>query len=255
MEKKINILWSFGPWFSSCIDIVLKMKNCDWCFPVYYYYNTFKMAWMTESFYSTSAHVCPHLPVCRKASLQAWGHDTDPQIPQKCSGWGIQPVGSEWFPSFLSSGAVSHTAPCQRAGRTGITFNYSTWRSMSKGRLGTQIHILSTHEFPSHFHWLCTHHGLLILIGFDAADKEGLTHTQCAHQQLQRTFKLTAQSWGTLSRLRPLNTRKHTYAYRKRHTKKQSRVWQKAHQQDLLTPFWPLTLSVLLSFPLPQHHL
>lgn len=53
-----------------------------------------------------------------------------------------------------------------------------------------------------------THHGLLVFIGFDAADKERLTDAECPHQQLQRSFKLTAQSGRALPGLCPL-TEKH----------------------------------------------
>lgn len=83
--------------------------------------------------------------------------------------------------------------------------------------------------------WKCTHHGLLVLIRFDAADEKGLTHAQCAHQQFQRAFELTAQGRGTLSRLRPLNTRKHI-----------QKVRNSGHQEDAANHF--LTYP-LLSLP------
>ena len=44
------------------------------------------------------------------------------------------------------------------------------------------------------------HHGLLELIGLDAAHKEGLAGTQRPHQQLQRPLKLAAEC-GTKSQL------------------------------------------------------
>lgn len=48
------------------------------------------------------------------------------------------------------------------------------------------------------------HHGFLVLIGFDAPDKERLTDAQSPHEQLQRSFELTAQSGRALPGLCPL---------------------------------------------------
>lgn len=57
----------------------------------------------------------------------------------------------------------------------------------------------------------CTHHGLFEFIGFDTAHKKGLTDAQRPHEQLQRSFKLTAESRGTFSGLHSLKTQKLFY--------------------------------------------
>lgn len=46
-----------------------------------------------------------------------------------------------------------------------------------------------------------TYHGLLVLIGFDAADKEGLAHAESPHQQLQGALELAAERRRALPRL------------------------------------------------------
>lgn len=38
-----------------------------------------------------------------------------------------------------------------------------------------------------------TYHGLLVLIGLDAANKKGLTHAESPHQQLQGSLELAAE--------------------------------------------------------------
>lgn len=38
-----------------------------------------------------------------------------------------------------------------------------------------------------------TYHGLLVLIGLDAADKKRLAHTESPHQQLQGALELAAE--------------------------------------------------------------
>lgn len=53
-----------------------------------------------------------------------------------------------------------------------------------------------------------THHGLLVLIGFDAAHEERLAHAQRPHQQLQRALELAAERRGALPRLRTLRSDK-----------------------------------------------
>ena len=51
-----------------------------------------------------------------------------------------------------------------------------------------------------------THHGLLELVGFDAAHKEGLAHAECPHQQLQGAFELAAECRRALPRLYALRS-------------------------------------------------
>ena len=66
-----------------------------------------------------------------------------------------------------------------------------------------------------------THHGLLVLIGFDAANEERLTDAQSSHQQLQRSLKLAAQSRRALPGLCPLktpHTHTHTHTHEHVHT-------------------------------------
>ncbi len=43
-------------------------------------------------------------------------HGICPQTQRTCSGWGIRPGGSGWFPSSQNSGAGARTAHYQRAG-------------------------------------------------------------------------------------------------------------------------------------------
>lgn len=52
-----------------------------------------------------------------------------------------------------------------------------------------------------------THHGLLELIGLDAAHEEGLAGTQGAHQQLQRPLELAAECGRALPCLGALGGR------------------------------------------------
>lgn len=52
-----------------------------------------------------------------------------------------------------------------------------------------------------------TYHGLLVLIGLDAADEEGLAHTESPHQQLQRALELAAERRRALPRLCSLQNR------------------------------------------------
>lgn len=52
-----------------------------------------------------------------------------------------------------------------------------------------------------------TYHGLLVLIGLDAADKKGLADTESPHQQLQGPLELAAESRRALPRLRSLQNR------------------------------------------------
>lgn len=44
----------------------------------------------------------------------------------------------------------------------------------------------------------CPHHGLLQVIGFDAAYEEGLTRSQRLHQRIQRLTELANQGGHTL---------------------------------------------------------
>lgn len=52
-----------------------------------------------------------------------------------------------------------------------------------------------------------TYHGLLVLIGLDAADKKGLAHAESPHQQLQGALELAAERRRALPRLRSLQNR------------------------------------------------
>lgn len=52
-----------------------------------------------------------------------------------------------------------------------------------------------------------TYHGLLVLIGLDAADKKGLAHAESPHQQLQGPLELAAERRRALPRLRSLQNR------------------------------------------------
>ena len=67
----------------------------------------------------------------------------------------------------------------------------------------------------------CTHHWFLELVGFYAANEEGLTHTECSHQQLQGAFELAAQCRGTLPGLNTLeqaHARIHAHIHTHIHT-------------------------------------
>lgn len=133
-----------------------------------------------------------------------------------------------------------------------ITFNYSTRR---RNPNFTCFLVYRSHHTLSPViasQWKCTHHGLLVLIRFDAADEKGLTHAQCAHQQFQRAFELTAQGRGTLSRLRPLNTRKHM---QKDTRKKKVRNGGKNIKRNAANHFLTFLYPSLSFCPLPQSHL
>lgn len=52
-----------------------------------------------------------------------------------------------------------------------------------------------------------TYHGLLVLIGLDAADKKRLAHAESPHQQLQGPLELAAERRRALPRLRSLQNR------------------------------------------------
>lgn len=54
-----------------------------------------------------------------------------------------------------------------------------------------------------------TYHGLLELIGLDAAHEEGLAGTQRAHQQLQRPLELAAECGRALPGLGALGGTDH----------------------------------------------
>lgn len=51
------------------------------------------------------------------------------------------------------------------------------------------------------------YHGLLVLIGLDAADKKGLAHAESPHQQLQGALELAAERRRALPRLCSLQNR------------------------------------------------
>lgn len=52
-----------------------------------------------------------------------------------------------------------------------------------------------------------TYHGLLVLIGLDAADKKGLAHAESPHQQLQGPLELAAECRRALPCLCSLQNR------------------------------------------------
>lgn len=103
-----------------------------------------------------------------------------------CSAQDTQLSGSWWSPSYRSNGAAACTALCQTAETKGHKMRF-TWRNFF--------------QFSGMFlFWLrgwrpSPHHGLLEVVGFNAADEIWLARSQCSHQGIQGLAELAAQSW------------------------------------------------------------